>query len=54
MREISVSEREEIWTAKKNWERGNKNRKLYRCYQLSDINILMKFSDFANVHITSN
>lgn len=48
MREIFYEEREQIKSAKKEWKKHNRNRKLYKSDSLSDIEKLIELSDYAN------
>ena len=48
MRTITLEEKNEIWAAKKAWKHQNKNRTLYRCNDLVDIQLLIELSDYAN------
>lgn len=41
-------EKAQIKIEKQLWKKSNKNRKLYRCYGLHEIEKLMELSNFAN------
>lgn len=54
MRRVSEEERFEIKRLRNNWDKNNKERKLFISNSLSEIKILIDLSNYANEMLNEN